>query len=173
MKRVLGVGKSGPREVILPRMTDITTAARAAVAAIPSNAFDVAERVRWEDVDLVAIVRYSAYTRFADVVEAELFRAVGLGHPEMLDTYRMWFVRRVLHLEYHAPARFDELLRVRAWVGRVGRTSVTMHVAVLDATGARVHAAGHVVLVAVEAEGMTAVAVPPGVLDALAPYRAR
>jgi acyl-CoA thioester hydrolase len=78
----------------------------------------------------------------------------------------------VLHLEYHAPARFDALLRLRMWVGRVGRTSLTLHVAVLDEQGATWHASGHVVLVAVAAEGMTPVPVPGGVVERLTPFRA-
>jgi YbgC/YbaW family acyl-CoA thioester hydrolase len=141
------------------------------VPSIPADAFEVTERVRWEDVDLVGIVRYSAYTRFADVVEAELFRAAGLAHPTMVERYGVWLVRRVLHLEYQAPARFDALLRVRAWIGRVGRTSLTMHVAVLDEAGTRPHATGYLVLVAVETAGMRAVDVPREVVEALGAFR--
>ena len=134
---------------------------------IPPTAFAVAERVRWEDVDLVGIVRYSAYTRLMDVAESELFRAAGLAHPALLERFGVWLVRRVLHLEYHAPARFDELLQLRIWPGRVGRTSLTLHVAVLDERGATRHATGSFVLVAVGAEGWEAVEVPGGVTEAL------
>ena len=158
------VGKSATCFVILTNMTSVTVSS-------PSHACEIVERVGWEDVDLVAIVRYSAYARFADAVEATMFRRVGLGHPAMLDAYGVWLVRRVLHLEFHAPARFDALLRVRGWIGRVGRTSVTLHLEVRDESGATVHAAGHVVLVAVDAAGMRAVEVPAGVVAALAPYR--
>ncbi|WP_158508874.1 acyl-CoA thioesterase [Gemmatirosa kalamazoonensis] len=149
----------------------MTSSTTAPASAVPAHAFEFAERVRWEDVDLVAIVRYSAYTRLLDVVEAELFRAAGLAHPAMLDRHGIWLVRRVLHLEYHAPAHFDDLLRLRAWIGRVGRTSLTLHVAVFDDAGERLHAAGHLVLVAVEAAGMTAVEVPAEVTRALAPFQ--
>ena len=135
--------------------------------------FEVAERVRWEDVDLVGIVRYSAYTRLLDVAEAELFRAVGLGHPAILDRWRVWLVRRVLHLEYHAPAVFDALLRVRVHVARVGRTSLALAFSITSDDGAVRHATGELVLVAVEAESMTATEVPAGIVEALADYRAR
>src|SRR5205823_12752622 len=101
----------------------------------PASAFEVTERVRWEDVDLVGIVRYSAYTRLLDVAEAELFRDVGLAHPTVPERFGVWLVRRALYLEYHASARFDELLRLRMWVGRVGRTSLTLKLSVLDESG--------------------------------------
>jgi acyl-CoA thioester hydrolase len=170
MERRRVVGKSRTRFVILTAMTSVTGVTGAPGTA-PAHAHEITERVGWEDVDLVAIVRYSGYTRFVDAVEAAMFRRVGLGHPAMLDAYGVWLVRRVLHLEFHAPARFDELLRVRGWIGRVGRTSVTLHVEVRDESGSKVHAAGHLVLVAVDATTMAAVAVPAGVLAALAPYR--
>jgi YbgC/YbaW family acyl-CoA thioester hydrolase len=170
------VGKVGRTRGYLARMTASPTASAAgaagAAAEIPAVAFEVAERVRWEDVDLVGIVRYSAYTRLMDVAEAELCRAAGLAHPVAVERYGVWLVRRVLHLEYHAPARFDALLRLRVWVGRVGRTSLTLHVVVLDETGTTRHAAGHFVLVAVPTDGFEAIAVPAGIVEALGPYRA-
>lgn len=138
--------------------------------AAPHNAFEVAERVRWEDVDLVAIVRYSAYTRFFDVGEAELMRAAGLVHPTVVETYRTWLVRRAMHVEYFAPARFDALLRVRAWVGRVGRTSLTLHFEVRDERGETRHAAGYLALVGVDVETFLPKPIPRDVVERLAPF---
>lgn len=132
-----------------------------------TSGFEVAERVRWEDVDLVGIVRYSAYTRFLDVGEAELFRAAGLAHPTILERWRVWLVRRVLHLEYHAPARFDALLRVRVVLAKVGRTSLTFEYAIWSDDGATQHATGRLVLVAVDAESMAAVELPGDLVSAL------
>lgn len=133
----------------------------------PATAFEVAERVRWEDVDLVGITRYSAYTRLLDVGETELLRSVGLQHPRTADEYHVWLVRRVLHLEYVAPSRFDALLRIRVWVGRVGRTSLTLHYQIVDDATAARHVEGHVVLVAVDATTMQAREVPAGIVAAL------
>jgi len=137
----------------------------------PATAFEVAERVRWADVDLVGIVRYSAYTRFLDVAEAELLRAAGLSHPDMLEAFGVWLVRRVLHLEYHAPARYDVLLRVRAWVGRVGRSSLTLHFEICDEADAVRHATGHLVLVTVDASTMASRPLPADIPERLTAYR--
>jgi acyl-CoA thioester hydrolase len=149
----------------------MTASLAAGTTPIPPTAFAVTERVRWEDVDLVGIVRYSAYTRLMDVAESEMWRAAGLAHPALLDRFGVWLVRRVLHLEYHVPARFDELLQLRVWLGRVGRTSLTLHVAVLDETGQTRHATGSFVLVAVGKDGWEAVDVPAGVVEALGGFR--
>lgn len=137
-------------------------------AGVPAGAFEVAERARWEDVDAVGIVRYSAYTRLLDVVEAELFRAAGLAHPAVQERFGLVLVRRVLHLEYHAPARFDAELRVALWVERAGASALTFGAAVRDAAGGAVHASGRVVVVAVDRHALTKAALPPGLVAALA-----
>ena len=136
------------------------------------HAFEIAERVRWEDVDLVGIVRYSAYTRLIDVAEAELFRDVGLAHPAVVERFGVWLVRRALQLEYHAPAHFDALLRLRMRLDRVGRTSLTLHLAVYDESGARLHAEARVTLVAVVVAEMRAVELPAEIVGRLGKYRA-
>jgi acyl-CoA thioester hydrolase len=103
-------------------------------------------------VDLVGIMRYSAYTRVFDVAEAELFRALALGYPDGPARMGGWLLRKVLHVEYLAPARFDAELRVRTWPGRIGSTSLTLHFEVTDGAAAVRHAHGHFVLVFVDGE---------------------
>jgi YbgC/YbaW family acyl-CoA thioester hydrolase len=136
--------------------------------AVPPGAFEVLERTRWEDVDAVGIVRYSAYTRLLDAAEAELFRAAGLAHPAVQERHGLVLVRRVLHLEYHAPARFDAELRVALWVERAGATALTFGAAVRDAAGATLHASGRVVAVAVDQHALTKAALPAALVAALA-----
>lgn len=140
----------------------------AARAPVPAGAFEVAERARWEDADLVGIVRYSAYTRLLDVAEAELFRAAGLAYPRVQERYGVVLVRRVLHLEYHAPARFDAELRVAMWIARAGASALTLGVAVRDAAGAVAHASGHVVAVAVGHQTLAKAALPGDLVARLA-----
>jgi YbgC/YbaW family acyl-CoA thioester hydrolase len=137
-------------------------------AAAPAGAFEIVERVRWEDADLVGIVRYSAYTRLLDAAEADLFRAAGLAHPQVQARYGIVLVRRVLHLEYHAPARFDAELRVAIWVARTGTSALTLGVAVRDAAGTTTHVAGHVVVVAVDQHSLARTPLPTDLVDRLA-----
>jgi YbgC/YbaW family acyl-CoA thioester hydrolase len=154
-----------------PARSRAVTAARGPAGAggvVPAGAFEVAERTRWEDADLVGIVRYSAYTRLLDAAEAELFRAAGLAFPRVQEAYGVVLVRRVLHLEYHAPARFDAELRVAMWVARAGSSSLTLGAAVRDAGGAVVHAAGHVVVVAVDHRTLAKTTLPADLLGRLA-----
>ena len=118
-------------------------------SASPALPFRVTERTRWEDVDLAGIMRYSAYTRLVDVVEAELWRAAGTGVVDLVERLHVWLPRRVLHLEYHAPARFDDLLELRAGITAVGTSSLTLAVEAWSADGRVRHASATMVLVCV------------------------
>lgn len=138
--------------------------------AAPSFPFRVHERVRWEDVDLVGIIRYSAYTRLFDVAEAELWRAAGTGALDVIERFGLWLPRKLLEVEYHAPARFDDLLELRAGIAAVGRSSVTLLVEVWSADGATKHATVRVVAVAVDAASMTPRPVPDALRTQVAPY---
>ena len=129
------------------------------------------ERVRWGDVDPVAIVRYDAYVRFFDAGEAELFRAAGLPSPELFARHRVVFPRRVMHVEYFSPSAFDELLEIRTTITRVGTTSFTMRHEIGSAEGGPVRVTGELVLVCMREGSREASALPPEIVQAITPFR--
>lgn len=47
-----------------------------------SAPFVTQERVRWADVDLIGIMRFSAYTRLVEMGEQELMRAAGIPYRD-------------------------------------------------------------------------------------------
>lgn len=150
---------------------EISAAATAAVADGADAPFRLRERVRWEDVDLVGIVRYSAFPRFHDAVEAEMLRAAGHPIPTIVETLGVWLPRRVLHVEYFAPVRFDVEVEARLWVAAIGGSSITLAGELWSDDGAVRHAAWHVVLVCVEAGSLAKRAVPDALARALARFR--
>lgn len=131
-------------------------------APLPANAFPFTctERVRWEDVDLAGIVRYSAFTRMLDVAEQEMWRTIGFSAVSAMERFGVWLPRRKLEIVYHAPARFDDLLELRAAVAAVGNSSVQVVVDVWSADGSVRHVTIRVVLVVVAAEVMQPRPVP-------------
>lgn len=147
------------------------SASRRGSAAPGSFPFSCTERVRWEDVDLAGIVRYSAYTRMLDVAEQEMWRTVGLSAVNVVERFGIWLPRRALQVEYHAPARFDDLLELCAGVAAVGNSSLTILVDAWSADDAVHHATIRVVLVAVEAELMHPRPLPEELRKMIAPLR--
>jgi acyl-CoA thioester hydrolase len=79
-------------------------------------------RVGFSDTDAQGIVYYGRYLPYFDSARVEYHR-----HLDMLETRvnGREFVMRANTLEYHAPARFDDLIEVFVRVSRIGRTSVT------------------------------------------------
>jgi acyl-CoA thioester hydrolase len=107
------------------------------------------ERVRWSDVDKMAIIRYDAYVRFFELGEMELFRAAGFPFRVFAERADVTFPRRVLHQDYVSPCVLDELLEVRTRVSRLGTTSLTLAYDIRGDGGA-VRATGYMVLVCVD-----------------------
>ena len=76
-------------------------------------------RVGFSDTDAQAVVYYGRYLPYFDVARTEYHRHLGA-----IDI-RGEFAMRACAVEYHAPARFDDLLEVFVRIDRIGRTSVT------------------------------------------------
>jgi acyl-CoA thioester hydrolase len=76
-------------------------------------------RVGFSDTDAQGVVYYGRYMPYFDVARVEYHRH--LGHLSLPGQFAM----RASTVEYHAPARFDDLLEVFVRVERVGTTSVT------------------------------------------------
>lgn len=134
--------------------------------------FVLHEYVRWGDVDPAGIIRWDAYTRFYELGESELFRAVGLPYRAIFRRFEIGIPRRVLHMDFVTPPVLDERLEVRVYVSHVGTTSMTMNFDVYG-TGGVLRSTGYLVLVCVPAgaEQISKRPWPPEFLALLAPYR--
>lgn len=129
----------------------------------------VQEHVRWSDVDASSIIRWSAYTRFVELAETELFRAVGFPYATVWDHLGVWLPRVQFHLDCRNPARLDELLDVEIWVSRIGRSSIRFEFA-MTKPGGQLAAEGCLVIVAISRADAKPVEVPGPLVEALTPY---
>jgi acyl-CoA thioester hydrolase len=131
----------------------------------------VSDRVRWGDVDYARIVRYDAFARFYDLGEAELLRAAGYPMLHTIERFGVLLPRKVLHAEFFAPARLDDLLEVHAYVSHVGTTSLTLTFDIYHAGGGVLCATSYLVLVCVGEGDLAKRPLPPEFVTALAPFR--
>jgi acyl-CoA thioester hydrolase len=87
----------------------------------PPFKYSAFTRVGFSDTDAQGIVYYGRYLPYFDLARVEYHR-----HLDMLRLDAGGeFVMRASSLEYHAPARFDDLHEVFIRVSRIGRTSAT------------------------------------------------
>ena len=114
--------------------------------------FTTSDFVRWADVDLAGIMRYDAYLRLVDVAETDFFRSIGAPIGALAERLGVWLPRKVVRLEYHAPSRLDDALRLEVYVSRLGRTSLTLNVDASDPANGAPKASVEMVLVCVRTE---------------------
>ena len=81
-------------------------------------------RVRWAEVDMQAIVFNGHYLTYFDVAFTEYWRATGLpGVMQQAEDGQEMFARKAT-IEYHAPARFDDVLDIGVRCAALGRSSM-------------------------------------------------
>jgi acyl-CoA thioester hydrolase len=122
--------------------------------------FVTTDYIRWEDIDLAGIARYGSYTRFLDVAETDLYRSLGTPLSVLHAQYKVWLPRKVMHIDYFAPARLDDEITLAAYFSNIGRTSVTFNVDLLRDDRKTLIAAAHLVLVCVNV-ALEKIALPP------------
>jgi acyl-CoA thioester hydrolase len=86
----------------------------------PPFKYSALARVWFSDTDAQGIVYYGRYLPYFDHARVEYHRHLG---PIQVSEHE--FVMRASSVEYHAPARFDDLLEIFVRLARVGRTSAT------------------------------------------------
>jgi acyl-CoA thioester hydrolase len=87
-------------------------------------------RVRWAEVDRQNVVFNGHYFLYFDVAVTEYWRAIGFRYPEALAAYGSDLYAVKATAEYLAPATYDDLLDVCCRVGRIGRSSLTLALAI-------------------------------------------
>ncbi|MBB4855189.1 acyl-CoA thioester hydrolase [Mycobacteroides chelonae] len=84
-------------------------------------------RVRWAEVDMQGVVFNAHYLAFFDAALTEYWAALtgarNAGGDGVFE--HIYVVKSVI--DYHAPARFDDLLDVGVRISRMGTASMTCH----------------------------------------------
>jgi len=110
------------------------------VVAAGEDCLSVRVQVGWGDCDPAGIVFYPRFYAWMDNVSHALARHMGIAREAMLPPTRELLGLPVVatQAEYLTPARMDDVLEVRAWVTRVGRTSFSLRheIVRLEAGGA-------------------------------------
>jgi YbgC/YbaW family acyl-CoA thioester hydrolase len=84
--------------------------------------------VAWGDCDPAGIVFYPRFYAWMDAISHVLAREMGIPRESMLPPASdlLGFPVVGTQAQYLTPARMDDILEVRAWVSRVGRSSLSL-----------------------------------------------
>jgi len=85
-------------------------------------------QVGWGDCDPAGIVFYPRFYAWMDTVSHVLAREMGIPRESMIPpgTEMLGFPVVGTEAQYLSPARMDDVLEVRTWVSRVGRSSLSL-----------------------------------------------
>src|SRR3954468_7209868 len=81
-------------------------------------------RVYYEDTDTGGVVIYANYLKFFERARTEWLRAAGVGQQDLAETAGLMFVVKSTAVDYHAPAKLDDELKLSVVVEKLGRASV-------------------------------------------------
>ena len=108
---------------------------------MPEHASEVRLRVRYAETDQMGFAYYGAYAAWLEVGRVEFLRERGLSYRQVEAAGQLLAVRE-LHLDYLAPARYDDLLGIRTRAAEHTKSRVVFESEVFLAVGDRSSAAG-------------------------------
>ncbi len=128
---------------------------------IPETATRIGYRVPYADTDMMGVVYYGNYLTLFERCRNEMMRAAGYPYARM--EAEGWMLPVVeAHVNYHAPAKYDDELTVAGWVVEARGVRVRIACAVLR--GETVLADGYTVHACVDAKTRRLARIPESVL---------
>ncbi len=86
-------------------------------------------RVDYSETDQQGVVYHARYLVWLDIARTEHLRSIGMSYRE-LEAAGYWLMVSALTIRYRQSARYDDPIRVRAWVQKVETRRVTFGYAV-------------------------------------------
>ena len=121
-------------------------------------------RVRYKDTDVMGIVYYGNYLTYFEVGRVEYLRQHGHAMSDVNEKVHLPVVEAVVR--YVKPARLDELLDVRCWIGERKRASFRFAYEIVNESGERI-ATGSTLHACWDPETSRMIAVPAWLVTAM------
>ncbi len=94
--------------------------------AAPLDRHTYSLRVYYEDTDAGGVVYHARYLGMAERARTEALRDAGVPHAELAAAHGLAFVVHRLAIEYHRPARLDDLLAVETAVAALSPARLSL-----------------------------------------------
>ena len=82
-------------------------------------------RVRYAETDQMGVVYYANYFVWMEVGRVELCRACGFNYRDMEREDGILLAVAESNCRHIAPARYDDVVRIKAWIEKAGSRMVT------------------------------------------------
>ena len=128
--------------------------------------YDIELRVRYGETDRMGVVYHAEYLAWCEMGRTEYIRSLGMSYAEM-EQRGVPLVVAEASIRYHAPARYDDTIRVSTVLSRLGSRGLTFDYVITNAHSGQRLASASTTLVALDATGK-AVRIPPEIHSLLA-----
>ena len=81
-------------------------------------------RVRYAETDQMGVVYHTHYLVWCEVARTEYMRRAGISYSE-IEAAGTFLAVAEAQIRYHAAARYDDEIRIDAWIGRVQSRAIT------------------------------------------------
>ena len=89
------------------------------------NRFVMPRRVEFVDTDMAGIVHFTAFFRYMETAEHELFRTLGLSLVDMQSDPPLGWPRVSCGFDFLRPLRYQDAFEVHIGVAHISRSSIT------------------------------------------------
>lgn len=83
-------------------------------------------RIYYEDTDAVGVVYYANYLKFFERARTEFLRELGFEQPDLNQKYNYVIMVRSIAVDYHKPARFNDLLYIESNLLELGKVTMQL-----------------------------------------------
>jgi acyl-CoA thioester hydrolase len=104
--------------------------------------FDFDVRIAYADTDRMGVVYYANYLVMFERGRTELLRSLGMRYRDLEEKHRLFLPAMEAHVDYFAPARYDDLIRVRTFVHEMGGAFITFRYEITFADNGKLIAKG-------------------------------
>ena len=123
-------------------------------------------RVYYEDTDSGGVVYYANYLKFMERARTEYLRHLGFEQDALIKNENVLFAVRSIEVNYHQPARFNELLQVTARVVEFKKASMLFEQSILRQSDQQLLCDGLVRIASLKADSFKPCAIPRVILEA-------
>ena len=117
-------------------------------------------RLAWVDTDAAKIAHFTAYFKYVERAEEELYNLLGLSYTKIASEHHASFPKVEVHCRYLSPCRFNDLLEVILRVTEIKHRSVRTQFSINNLSTNKLSAEGYMTSVTASAAVDTAVSLP-------------
>lgn len=100
---------------------------------INSKPYEYDVRIAYADTDRLGVVYYANYFALFERGRTELLRNMGLRYRDLEEQEKVFLPVSEAKCNYFSPAKYDDLVRIKTWVSKLGRASIEFQYEIYDA----------------------------------------